>query len=114
VSADERLRLLVRLAGEVREIDVLATSVAAPAATRSLGLTLRSRAGVGAEVLRVARGSVADRAGLAPGDVITLIGDVPAPTPARITRSFAALREGQRALIAVTRGDTHRVLTLEP
>jgi len=114
LSAGERLTLLVRRAGKVREVDLLATPAVTPAANRSLGLTLRRRVGIGAEVLRVARASAADRAGLAVGDTITLVGDVPSPTPAQITRSFVSLREGQRVLVGVTRGDAHRVVTLAP
>jgi hypothetical protein len=114
LSAGERLTLRVRRAGEVRDVDVVATAVAAPTPNGSLGLTLRGRAGVGAEVLRVARASAADRAGLVVGDVITLIGSVPTPTPVQVTRSFASLREGERVLVGVTRGDAHRIVTLAP
>ena len=66
---------------------------AAPAtrpANRSLGLTLRARPKIGAEVVRIEPASAADRAGLTLGDVITLVADVPAPTPAQVTRSFTA------------------------
>ena len=112
LSAGERLKLRVRRAGEVREVDLVATAVTAPGPTGSLGLTLRGQAGVGAEILRVARSSAADRAGLAVGDVITFVGTVQAPTPAEITRSFASLREGQRVLVGVTRANAHRVVTL--
>jgi hypothetical protein len=114
LSAGERLTLRVRRAGEVRDVDLVATAVAAPKPSGSLGLTLRGRAGIGAEVLRVARASVADRAGLAVGDVITLVGNVETPTPAQIARSFASLREGQRVLVGVTRGNEHRIVTLAP
>jgi len=64
-------------------------------------------------VIRVERGSAADRAGLTVGDVITLVADVSAPTPAQVTRSFTSVPEGQRVMIAVTRGDAHHVTTLE-
>jgi hypothetical protein len=45
--------------------------------------------------------------------VVTLIEEVQAPTPVQVTRSFAALREGQRVMVAVTRGTAHFVTTLE-
>ena len=54
----------------------MANAPAAQPASRSLGLTLRARTKIGAEVVRVERGSAADRAGLAVGDVITLVADV--------------------------------------
>ena len=114
LSAGERLTLRVRRAGEVRDVDVVATAVATPKPNGSLGLTLRGRAGIGAEVVRVQRASAADRAGLVVGDVITLVGNVQAPTPVQITRSFASLREGQRVLVGVTRGNAHHIVTLAP
>ena len=114
LSAGERLTLRVRRAGEVRDVDVVATAVAMPKPNGSLGLTLRGRAGIGAEVVRVARASAADRAGLVVGDVITLVGNVQIPTPAQIARSFASLREGQHVLVGVTRGNAHRIVTLAP
>jgi hypothetical protein len=113
LSEGETLSLRVRRQGEVREVWVVALAPPAPASTPSLGLTLRARAGAGAEVVRVDRGSAADRAGLIPGDVITLVADVELPTPAQITRAYAAMAEGQRLLLAVTRGVDHHVTTLE-
>ena len=113
LSAGATLALRVRRRGEVFDVALVATAAAGQPASRSLGLTLRGRTGIGAEVLRVQRASAADRAGLAVGDVITLFADVPAPTPAQITRSFASVRQGQRVMIALTRGDAHHVTTLE-
>jgi hypothetical protein len=113
LSANETVTLRVRSGGEVKDVALVATAVAAPPERRSLGLTLRGRARIGAEIVRVERASAADRAGLAPGDLITLVADVDAPTPAQVTRSFGALREGQRLMVAVTRADAHFVTTLE-
>ncbi len=113
LSVGETLTLRVRRRGEVQEVALVATAVSAPPAGRSLGLTLRGRTRIGAEVIRVERASAADRAGLTVGDVITLVADVHAPTPAQVTQSFASVREGQRVMVAVTRGDTHFVTTLE-
>jgi S1-C subfamily serine protease len=64
-------------------------------------------------VVRIDRRSAADRAGLAIGDVITLIAEVSAPTPAQVMRSFTSMGEGERVMLGVTRGDTHFVTTLE-
>ncbi|MDP2319854.1 MAG: PDZ domain-containing protein [Acidobacteriota bacterium] len=111
LSAGETLALRVRRGGELHEVAL----VAAPSHTLEsplLGLALRASPPAGAEVVRVDRGSVADRAGLAVGDVITLIADVQAPSPAQVARVFNLTNEGQRVLIAVTRGDAHFVAAL--
>jgi hypothetical protein len=113
LSEGEAVSLRVRRRGDVREVWLVALAPPALASTRSLGLTLRPRPGIGVEVVRVDRGSAADRAGLIPGDVITLVADLEVPTPAQVTRAYAAAAEGQRLLIAVTRGDDHHVTTLE-
>ena len=113
LSAGATLTLRVRRRGEVFDVALVATATTVQPASRSLGLTLRGRTRIGAEVVRIERGSTADRAGLAVGDVITLFGDVQAPTPAQITRSFASALQGQRMMIALTRGDAHHVTTLE-
>ena len=113
LSEGETVSLRVRRHGEIREVWVVAQARLAPPATRALGLSLRLRPGLGAEVVRVERGSAADRAGLTAGDIITLVADQSAPTPAQVTRAYAAAAGGQRLLIAVTRGDDHHVTTLE-
>jgi hypothetical protein len=111
LTAGETLNLDVRRRGELLEVAV--TAAAPPAApSRPLGLTLRARPPRGAEVTAVARHSAAERAGLRAGDVITLAGDAPAPTPAQVTRTFGAATTGQRVLLAVSRGDTHFVTAL--
>jgi hypothetical protein len=109
LAAGETLALRVRRRGEVRETSIEAAPLDAGTVPAALGLALRRRAGVGAEVTSVQRLSAADRAGLTVGDLITLFGDFQAPTPAQITRSFAALRSGDRVLVAVSRGDAHFV-----
>jgi S1-C subfamily serine protease len=103
----------VRRGRDIREVALVATTPATRSANRSLGLTQQARPKVGAEVVRIEPGSAAHRAGLTLGDVITLIADVPVPTPAQVTRSFAATGPGQRVMVAVTRGDTHFVTTVE-
>lgn len=113
LSVGETLGLRLRRRADIRDVALVATAPATPPTNRSLGLTLRARPKIGAEVVRVERGAAAHRSGLTPGDVITLIADVPAPTPAQVTRSFASAGAGQRVMVAVTRGDTHFVTTLE-
>jgi len=106
------LVLRLRRAGELRDVTVVAAPPPDAPATRQLGLGLRGRARVGAEVIRIAPGSAGDRAGLAVGDVITLVADLPAPSAAQVMRAFAAAAEGRHVLIAVTRGTDHFVTTL--
>lgn len=111
LAPGETLALQVRRGGELREIELVAASSSTPESPL-LGLALRASPPAGAEVVRVDRGSAADRAGLAVGDVITVIADVQAPSPAQVVRAFTLTNQGQRVLIAVTRGDAHFVAAL--
>jgi S1-C subfamily serine protease len=113
LSVDDVLNARVRRRGELVDVALVAASPPVPLVTRTLGLTLRRRTGIGAEVIRVEPASAGSRAGLIVGDVVTLIEDLQAPTPVQVTRSFAALREGQRVMVAVTRGTDHFVATLQ-
>lgn len=113
LSAGETVTLRVRRRGEVRDVAVVAAGAAASVIKRSLGLTLRARSGTGAEVIRVDPASAGSRAELAVGDVITLVADLAAPTPAQVVQSYASLHDGQRLLIAVTRGSRHFVTTVD-
>lgn len=112
VSPGDRLVLRIRRGGELRDVTVVAAAPETPTDSGQLGLTLRGRAGVGAEVVRVVRGSAADRAGLAAGDLITLVADIAAPSAAQVMRAFASESAGQPVMMAVTRGNTHLVTTL--
>jgi S1-C subfamily serine protease len=113
LSVGETLSLRVRRRGEIHDVALVANASAAQPASRSLGLTLRARAKIGAEVVHIERGSAADRAGLALGDVITLVAEVSAPMPAQVIRSYASMGQGERVIVAVTRGDAHFVTTFE-
>jgi hypothetical protein len=113
LTVGETLTLRVRHRGETREVGLVANAPAAKPPSRSLGLTLRARPKIGAEVVSIEPGSAADRAGLLVGDVITLVVDVSAPTPAQVLRSFTATDPGEGVLVAATRGDAHFVTTLE-
>lgn len=113
LSVGETLTLRVRRRGDVREVALVASAPVPEPASRSLGLTLRGRTKIGAEVIRVEPGSAAQRAGLNVGDVITLVADVSAPTPTQVMRLFAAVDPGQRVMVAVTRDDAHFVTTLQ-
>ena len=112
LSAGESVTLRIRRRSEVRDASLQARAVEPAAGSGALGLSLRRRAGVGAEVTRVEPATSADRAGLAVGDVITLFDRLSAPTPAQVTRSFAALSVGDRVMVAATRGETYYVTAL--
>jgi S1-C subfamily serine protease len=103
----------VRRQDEAFAAPLVAAAKSVAPATRVLGLTLRRRAGMGSEVVRVDRASAADRAGVAPGDLVTLAGGVHAPSPAQVARAFASAPDGQPVMIAITRGDAHFLTTLE-
>jgi S1-C subfamily serine protease len=78
-----------------------------------LGLTMRSLARVGAEVVRVERGSAADAAGIEAGDVITAIGASLAPNGAQVESSFASARLGDFMIVTLMRGPAHRVVAIQ-
>jgi S1-C subfamily serine protease len=113
LSVGETLSLRVRRQDEIREVALVANAPAPQRSSRSLGLTLRARTGIGAEVVRLERGSAADRAGLAPGDIITHVATVSAPSAAQVMRAYTSMRRGERVIVAITRGDAHFVTTFE-
>ncbi len=109
----QTLTLRVRRLAGTREVVLVARTRPEQTTPRTPGLVLRAVSTIGVEVLRVMPGSAGERAGLAPGDLITLIADIPVPTPTQVLRTFTSLRQGQRVLVAVTRGDAHFVTTLD-
>jgi S1-C subfamily serine protease len=112
--AGETLALRIRRKRGVAEVRLSAVPRAAAEATEiPLGLTMRAAERVGAEVLRVLPESAAARAGIQAGDLLTVVGELRAPTPAQTFRAFAATPKGTPLLVAVTRGGTHHVLTLQ-
>jgi S1-C subfamily serine protease len=92
--------------------DVLLTVPPPAARPDGLGLTLTRQPGRGSRVLRIDTGGAADRAGLEAGDIITLAGEQQAPSPAQVRRIFEATPKGSVVLIGLTRGSTHRLVTL--
>jgi S1-C subfamily serine protease len=113
LAAGEAITLRVRRGGELREVALVAAPPPAPPPNPSLGLALRGIVGTGAAVVKVDPGSVAEKAGLLAGDVITRIADIEAPSSGQIRRTFAAAADGQALLVALMRGDAHRVTALE-
>jgi serine protease Do len=112
VAPGELVQLRVQRGGQAIDVAVTAREKPAAADERALGLRLRNRNNLGAEVTAVDRGSAAARAGVVPGDLITMIGEVPAPTPDDVRRVFKAAA-GRPVLAAVTRGDDHLLVALE-
>ena len=105
--------LRIRRRGEALEIELTAADAPpAPIESDPLGLTMRTVPLVGVEIVRVDPASAAARAGIAAGDVVTLIGEVERPTSAQVTQAFQAAPEDRPLLVGVTRGDRHRVLAL--
>jgi len=104
--------LRVRRGSGALEVEITASGRAA-SMPRALGLRLRTVPGIGSEVIRVASGSAAARAGLRQGDVITLAGAVSAPSARQLARAFAAAPADRPLLAAVTRGDSHFVVGIE-
>jgi S1-C subfamily serine protease len=108
----EAVAIGARRAGELVEGQVVAIPPPGPI-TRPLGLTLRTIRRIGAEVVRVDPGSAAAAAGLRPGDVITVVGDVEQPTAPQVTRTLAAASRERPVILAFTRGSSHHVVALE-
>lgn len=80
--------------------------------SRLLGLDLRALRDAGSEVVRVAPQSAGAVAGMAAGDVITMIGRTTAPSPAAVERGFRDAPDGARMVVAVQRGGRHLLLVL--
>lgn len=103
----------VRRAGTTPEVVVEAAPIPVAPRDGSLGLTLRSVRGAGALVVSVRPNTVADRAGMMSGDLITRIGDRLAPTAAEVASTFEATPPGRPLLVALTRDRAHAVKALE-
>jgi serine protease Do len=112
VAEGDSLLVRVRRAGTIAEVPLTAASPADPP-VRPLGLTLRTIPRTGAEVVSVAPLSAAALAGLAPGAVLTRVGEIEAPTAAQVSRAFAGAARDRPILVAFTRAGTHRVIALE-
>jgi hypothetical protein len=78
-----------------------------------LGLSLRSVATSGSEVVAVHDASVGRRAGLRAGDLITQVGSVINPRPADIESAFDKLDAGASVVLGVSRHRQHVLLTLD-
>ena len=114
LTVGEPIVLGIRQGNEVQTVTLTARPVSTLGrAQPPLGLIMRTIPRVGVEVVGVAPASVASLAGIEPGDVITMIGDRHAPTPADVTRVVASASDQRSVLVAVTRGPSHHVLVLK-
>jgi hypothetical protein len=101
----------IRRAGEVRDI-TLTVAPARPPGSIALGLTLLPAPGLGSRITQVAVHGAGDRAGLQVGDIVTMAGDDSEPSPAVVRRHFANAREGAAVVLAISRGETRRLVVL--
>ena len=114
LMADESVNVRVRRTNNVREV----TLVAGPLphvlhGKPTIGVELRNIAGTGSAITEVEMGSIADRAGLRAGDVITLVGETRAPSPAAVLRVIERVSGGEAVLVAFVRNGAHAVTALE-
>jgi S1-C subfamily serine protease len=80
------------------------------AGAQALGLTLRTLRGIGVEVVMVAPGTAASRAGVRAGDIVTHLDGEPQPTALAIERAWA--RGRPPLLLGIRRGVQPLVLAL--
>jgi S1-C subfamily serine protease len=114
-SAGDTLTLRVRSIEGVRDVAVTAVAAAPaaePADDATLGLRLRAIPKTGVEVLAVQPRSRGARAGIQQGDVIIVAGGRQAPSPAQFAQLFRSLPQGRSLVVALTRGDEHRVVAI--
>jgi hypothetical protein len=111
-AGDATLR--VRRQGKTLDlaVNLPVADLSATAPATALGLTLRTVRGVGTTILRVEPRSAASLARLQEGDLITLVGNITAPTAAQIGGAFRSAQSGEAIMLAITRGRTHLVVGL--
>jgi hypothetical protein len=108
-SGDATLHL--RRQGKTMDV-VVKLPAADLSAAGTLGLRMQVIPGVGTSVLGVEFRSAASLARVQEGDLITLAGNITAPTAAQITDAFETARTGEAIMLAITRGTTHLVVGL--
>jgi S1-C subfamily serine protease len=111
LAAGDAATLSVRRGGDTHAVTL--TVPAAPAVLPGvLGLTLVRERGLGSRVVQVAARTAGERAGVQSGDLVTMVGQQAAPTPAQVRRAFDAVPDGGTLLAAITRGNMHRLVAL--
>lgn len=119
LDAGTPVRLAVRRSGKTMHVDItpaprLPANAAVERVTAGSALRLRFVRGVGSSVVAVDSASPAAIAGLRPGDVVTMIAEVSAPTPAQVTRAIAAAHRDRPVILAVRRGREPLLLAIAP
>lgn len=107
--------LSVRRNGDVTNVSVVpaAPRAAAPSDVRpAFGLVTRRVAGVGSQVVQVAAGSIAARAGLTAGDILTSVGEDDQPTPEQVRAAGVRVLSGTVVVAGVQRGHDHLLVVL--
>jgi hypothetical protein len=112
LAVGQTIGLRVKRRKEIRNIEITAAPRPAADVAQPLGLTMRSVPGAGVEVSGVTPGSAAALAGIQLRDLITVVGETQAPTPAQIRKAFTT-STGQPLLVVVTRGQANHVLAIE-
>ena len=102
----------VRRRGKTLDLQVTLPATTTPVATASLGLSMKDVPGVGTSVVRIEPRSAGSAARLQEGDIITLAGEITAPTAVQMNSAFRTAQTGEVIVLAVTRGRTHLVVGL--
>jgi S1-C subfamily serine protease len=107
-----RATLRIRRRGSALNVNLSLREVMPSAEAESLGLRMRDVPGMGVAVMGVEPRSAGSLARLQEGDIITLAGEITAPTTEEIGEAFQSIRSGEAMMLAITRGRTHLVVGL--
>ncbi len=100
--------------GEARDEATLPdfNSVAAPEPRPALGVGVEDVAGQGVRLTRINDGSVAQVAGLRPGDIVVSVDGVQTPTEASLIAQVRDIRFGSRVQLSIERDGARRPITV--
>jgi S1-C subfamily serine protease len=107
-----RATLRLRRRGSTLNVNLTLREVKPSAEAESLGLRMRDVPGLGVAVMGVEPRSAGSLARLQEGDIITLAGEITAPTTEEIGEAFQSIRSGEAMMLAITRGRAHLVVGL--
>ena len=112
LAAGDQAALKVHRAGELHDITLIAPPAQPVRSSAALGLTLARASGLGSRITQVAPHTAAARAGLQVGDIVTMAGAHVDPSPAMVRHVFDDAAEGGAVVLAVTRGESRRLVVL--